>query len=189
MAATKKMVVIVALAFGGAFSLIGWGRVTPDDGPRYTNGTNLVRPADYREWPFLGAGLGMTYDSPGDSQAAPSFTNVFVNPSSYRGFMESGVWPNGTVFVLEIRGSGTDAPPNAGGWFQTELQELEAEVKDSRFPDGWAFFNFGPGGSLQSEAAPLEGESAAGCVDCHTNKTAVERTFVQFYRSPERDQI
>jgi hypothetical protein len=54
-------------------------------------------------------------------------------------------------------------------------------VKDFRFPDRWAFFNFGPGGSLQSEAAPLAGESAAGCVDCHTNKTAVERSFVQFY--------
>ena len=33
------------------------------DGPRYQNGNHLVRPADYREWPFLGAGLGLTYDA------------------------------------------------------------------------------------------------------------------------------
>ena len=83
MTAKSKMLVIVGLTFGAAFSLTGWARVPPGDGPSYTNGTTLVLPADYREWPFLGAGLGLglglTYDSPGDSQSAPSFTNVFVS--------------------------------------------------------------------------------------------------------------
>ena len=30
-------------------------------------------------------------------------------------------------------------------------------------------------------AQPLSGETLAGCVECHTKHTAVERTFVQFY--------
>lgn len=153
----------------------------PGDGPRYANGTNLVRPPDYREWTFLGSGLGLTYQAE-TAPPTPNFTNVFVNPSSYRAFMQTGAWPNGTVFVLEGRGSQTDpAFITQGGRFQTDLLFLEAEVKDSRFADGWAFFAFGRGTALIEAAAPLSGEAAASCVDCHTKKTAVERTFVQFY--------
>ena len=155
---------------------------TLSDGPRYLNGTSLVRPIDYREWPFVGSALGLTYEAEtASSDAPPIFTNVFVNPSSHRAFMETGVWPSGTVFVLEFRRSQTDAAPNKGGRFQGDLLGLEAEVKDSRFSDGWAFFNFGRGTDLTEVAAPLSGAAAAPCVQCHTNETAVERTFVQFY--------
>ena len=155
---------------------------TLSDGSRYLNGTSLVRPIDYREWPFVGSALGLTYeDETASSDAPPNFTNVFVNPSSHRAFMETGVWPSGTVFVLELRRSQTDAAPNKGGQFQGDLLSLEAEVKDDRFSDGWAFFNFGRGTELAEVAAPLSGAAAAPCVQCHTNETAVERTFVQFY--------
>lgn len=153
---------------------------TAGDGPQYVDGTSLKRPEDYREWPCIGSGLGMTYEIVQESAPPPpEFTNVFVNPSSYRAFMKSGTWPDKTVFVLEIRHSKTDAVPNKRGQFQGEFSGLEAEVKDSRFPDGWAFYNFG--GLPDPVAKPLTGELAAPCVDCHTKHTAVERTFVQFY--------
>ena len=58
---------------------------------------------------------------------------------------------------------------------------IEAEVKDARFRDEWAFYNFGGGSELADVAPPLTGEAAAPCVECHTQNTAVERTFVQFY--------
>ena len=180
MTAKKKLAIGLCLAFGAVSFLSTRGQQTPSDGPRYTNGTNLVRPTDYREWPFLGSGLGLTYE-PAGSQSPPHFSNVFVNPSSYRSFMQTGKWPNGTVLVLESRNAGSDAPPNAGGRFQTELRGIEAEVKDSRFPDGWAFFQFGSASALQDAAAPLSGQAVARCVECHTKNTAVERTFVQFY--------
>ncbi len=155
---------------------------TLSDGPRYLNGTSLVRPMDYREWPFIGSALGLAYEAKAASpDAPPTFTNVFVNPSSHRAFMETGEWPSGTVFVLEFRRSQTDAAPNKGGRFQGELFGLEAEVKDSRFSDGWAFFSFGRDTDLTEVAAPLSGDAAARCVRCHTEETAVERTFVQFY--------
>ena len=154
-----------------------------NDGPHYTNGTSLVRPTDYREWTFLSSGLGMTYETPsGTAQPARQiFQNVFVNPSSYRSFMETGAWPNETTFILELRRSGSDASINRAGRFQTDLFAIEAEVKDSRFPDGWAFFEFGRAGALSDAAAPLTGARAAPCVECHSEHTAVERTFVQFY--------
>jgi hypothetical protein len=96
--------------------------------------------------------------------------------------MQTGQWPNGSVFILEFRRSQTDTTPNkAPGRFQTELLGLEANVKDSRFPDGWAFYNLGPGNALRTSAPPLAGEAVKSCVECHTTHTAVERTFVQFY--------
>ena len=178
MAAMNKPAVLLGLSYGIAFSLAVGAQQAPGDGPRYTNGTNLVRPADYREWPFLGSGLGMTYQPPaGAAPASPSFTNVFVNPSSYRSFMQTGKWPDGTILVLEIRRSDSEGSINKGGRFQTGLAGLEAHVKDSRFPDGWAFFNFGTAGSAER----LSDAAAARCVECHVKNAAVERTFVQFY--------
>ena len=155
------------------------------DGPKYENGTDLVRPTDYRSWPFIGAGLGMTYDGERGTQAAspdnPRFTHAFVNPTSYAQFMRTGSWPDGTVFMLEFRASQTEGSINRAGRFATQLTLLEAEVKDSRFADGWAFYVFGPGDNLARAAKPLAGNDVASCVECHSEHAAVERTFVQFY--------
>ena len=159
-------------------------RAQPDagDGPRYSDGTNLVRPDNYREWRFLSSGLGMVYESADGSPSGPQlFQNVFVNPSSYQHFMETGTWPDGSIFVLELRRSATEASINRAGRFQADLVTIEAEVKDSRFPDGWAFFEFGSADALRDVAEPLAGARVATCIECHTEHTAVERTFVQFY--------
>jgi hypothetical protein len=147
---------------------------------RYENGNHLVLPEDYREWQWISSGLGMTYE--GEAQrpgAPPTFTNVFVNPSSYREFMKSGKWPDKTLFILEFRGSTSQGSINTGGYFQGPLLGVEAEVKDARFPDGWAFYNFGGGRTMRTTTEPIQ--DAARCVECHTKHTAVERTFVQFY--------
>ena len=181
MTAKKKMAVIVGLAFGTAFFLTVWAQMTPGDGPRYVDGTRLVRPTDYREWVYVGGGLGLTYDVGRNPQDPPRFGNVFVNPSAYRSFMQTGVWPDGTVLVLESRFSETDELVSDRGRFQAKLRGIEAEVKDSRFPDGWAFYDFGDADALRDTAEPLVAEVVARCVECHTKNTAVERTFVQFY--------
>ena len=152
-----------------------------DDGPRYSNGTNLIRPANYREWVFLSSSLDLNYPPPGAPPGPQRFDNVFVNPSSYRAFMQTGKWPDRTIFVLEFREAAKEALPNRPGKFQAAVTGVEAEVKDSRFPDGWAFYNFGPPGPSAAGFPPLSGDTVARCIDCHTKHTAVERTFVQFY--------
>lgn len=161
------------------------GAQPSSDGPSYENGTDLKLPLDYRAWPFIGAGLGMTYDGERGTEATgpnnPRFTHAFVNPSAYEHFMRTGTWPDGTVFMLEFRASQTEGSINRAGRYATELTLLEAEVKDSRFPDGWAFYVFGRGGALASVAKPLAGDEVASCVECHSEHAAVERTFVQFY--------
>lgn len=147
------------------------------DGPVLRADNTLEFPASYREWMFLSSGLGMNY---GPNAAAPGrpalFTNVYVNPSSYKAFMKTGAWPDRTMFVLEIRGAASEGSINRTGQFQTGLRAIEANVKDSRLPGGWGFYNFGRN---QAAIAPLP--QTAECYTCHRDNTAVEHTFVQFY--------
>jgi hypothetical protein len=150
------------------------------DGPQYVAGTNnLIRPENYREWIFIGSSLGLNYPAPGTVPGPEQFNNVFVNPSSYKAFMKTGKWPDRTAWVLEFRSVGTEAVANRQGRFQTGVAAFEVNVKDSRFKDGWAYFQFGNGDA--ANIAPLSGDAAQRCIDCHTAHTAVERTFVQFY--------
>src|SRR5262249_28082725 len=143
------------------------------DGPQYTNGTSLVLPADYREWTWLSSGLGMTYEVDANRpERPPAFTNVFVTPSSHKSFMKTGKWPNRTVFILEVRESTGEGSINKAGRFQGAIVGLEAEVKDSRFLDGWAFFNFGPPPSLKKAVEPIA--DSARCVECHTRNSRAD---------------
>jgi len=149
------------------------------DGPSLQNDGVLAFPDNYRQWMFLSAGLGMNYGPNAPAAGQPqSFTNVYVNPSSYRAFMKTGAWPDRTMFVLEIRGSATEGSINRSGFYQTAVRAIEANVKDARLPGGWGFFNFG---NKTAAVAPLP--QSATCYTCHAENTAVEHTFVQFYPS------
>jgi hypothetical protein len=160
------------------------GRATA--GPTYTASGALIRPADFREWVFVTSGLGMTYNQPaprtdsGQAGAArtPNFTNVYVNPSSYRAFMKTGQWPDKTMFILEVRAAVSEGSINKGGHFQSNLVVIEASVKDeARFPGKWAYFDFGRDMKTQAAALPR----TERCYACHTDNGAVDNTFVQFY--------
>ena len=142
---------------------------TATDGPLFTADNQLTLPKDYRQWTFLSSGLGMTYDPNPSDPADPSFNNVFVNPSAYRAFVETGHWPDHTMFVLEIRSSTGQGSINNGGHYQTGIRAIEAEVKDEkRFPQKWAFFPFGD--KQQATALP----AASSCNACHDQNAAVE---------------
>ena|SRR5581483_8999403 len=147
------------------------------DGPRFTGADRLGLPGNYREWIYLSSGLGMTYGPA--AQVDPEnakFDNVFVNPASYRAFLETGRWPDLTMFILEVRRSIGKGSINNGGRYQSDIVSLEAAVKDEkRFPQKWAYFNFGRGETAQ--AAP----ATSTCNACHGKNAAVENTFVQFY--------
>jgi hypothetical protein len=152
-----------------------------DDRATFTNDGQLVQPANYREWVLIGTGLSMAYGPilehlPAGEQP---FTNVFVNPSSYREFLRTGHWPNKTMFVLEIRRSVAvnKAVGGVNGLYQGELRAIEAEVKDgSRFAGQWGFFSFST-----TEPAGRQIPLNAACYECHAKNGAVDNTFVQFY--------
>ena len=118
----------------------------------------------------------MTYGSRA-ANAMPDhhmFTNVFVNPASYRAFVGSGRWPDKTIFMLEVRHTGTDRRPNRAGLFQAEAVGLEAHVLDAS-KGGSRFYDF----DGKSSGSPLSATSS--CNTCHDEHGAVDNTFVQFY--------
>ncbi len=145
--------------------------------PRYAADDQLTLPGDYREWVFLSSGLGMTYQPAKSGQRAPAFTNVFVNPASYRAFVATGKWPDKTMLLLEVRASASKGSINQAGSYQSDVLGVEAEVKDSaKFPgNGWAFFAFGKSNTGKMLARSED------CYSCHSEHAAVDNTFVQFY--------
>lgn len=145
----------------------------PQTGPRYSSNGALLFPSDYRDWTFLSSGLGMTYALP--TSATPNFDNVFADPTSYQTFLKTGVWPDKTVLILEVRASDSKVSINQRGHVQTNLLRVEAHVKDAS-RGGWAFYSFEPG-AAQAAMIP----KTANCYSCHEQKGAVDATFVQFY--------
>jgi hypothetical protein len=154
----------------------------PGPRPRYTDEGQLVLPQDYREWVFLSSGLGMTYGPAATAdRASPMFDNVFVTPEAYRSFLETGHWPDRTMFVLEIRSSSSHGSINKDGFFQAGLAGLDALVRDEgRFPEKWAFFGFETRDGRPDRVGRPFGPKSR-CLACHTANGAVDGTFVQFY--------
>jgi hypothetical protein len=178
----KRIAVAAAALYVAALWAASLMAQTPAaGGPQYTSAGELVRPGDYREWVYLSSGLNMTYgaNAPDPARNQP-FNNVFVNPSSYRRFLDTGTWPDQTIFILEIRRSEEHVRPNAFGYTQAAIARMEAAVKDSRNgSQPWAYYSFDGRGGLAESATPLP--ESAGCQACHSTHTAVEQTFVQFY--------
>jgi Cytochrome P460 len=150
-------------------------KTATEDAPSYTPDGQLKLPEHYREWIFLTSGVDMNY-SPNAAMAGHSmFDNVFVNPSAYRAFQQTGTWPDKTTLVLEIRGAEGPSSINKRGHSQSpELMGMEVHVKDARL-GGWGFFEFDNANSAKLIKRP------ASCYQCHESHAAVDTTFAQFY--------
>ena len=144
--------------------------------PAYTADGKLQLPGNYREWIFLSSGLDMSYSEPADRDHS-MFDNIFVDPVSYRQFLQTGTWRDKTQLVMEMRGAAEKGSINQHGKVQTEdAMGIEVHVKDTgRFPGGWGFFAF------QGAAPAQQIPTSARCYSCHQQHGAVDTTFVQFY--------
>jgi hypothetical protein len=144
--------------------------------PEYASDGQMKLPERYREWVYLSTGFDMSYNAKGMEMDHHMFDNVFVNPEAYKVFVETGAWPDKTVFVLEARrAEGRGSINQKGNYQASEIMGLEVHVKDTRFSGGWAFFGFGDGKT--AKMIP----TTAGCYSCHSEHAAVDTTFVQFY--------
>jgi len=151
----------------------------PTDVPTYTAEGKLVMPVNYREWIYLTSGIDMTYTQPTSATAASAahsiFDNVFVTPSAYRSFLQTGTWPDKTMLVLEVRTAENPVSINKTGHTQsTSVRNIEIHLKDK---NEWAFYVGGKPGGTPASRVP----QTANCYTCHQAHGAVDTTFVQFY--------
>ncbi len=170
-----KKIILALLALAACVALLAAAPGAKMPKPQYNAKGQLLRPADYREWIFLSSGFGMNYSpAPGSHEM---FTNVFVQRWAYDEFLNSGKWPEQSMFVIDERDAASRSSINQKGHYQTDLMGLVVEVKDSvRNPDKWAYYIFDADGKI-AEAMP----KGNPCWSCHEAHAAVEHTFVQFY--------
>lgn len=173
----KIKIAIVAGLLLAATAAFNQAATAPADVPQYTADGQMKRPENYRQWIYLSTGFNMSYSPAAQASGMDMFDNVFVNPSAYRAFLQTGTWPDKTMFALEVRGAQSKGSISQHGSYQSEdLMGLEVHVKDeARFPGKWAFFGFD-----NSSTAKMIPQNAS-CYSCHSAHGAVDTTFVQFY--------
>ncbi|MDX2032985.1 MAG: cytochrome P460 family protein [Blastocatellia bacterium] len=143
----------------------------------------MLRPEGYREWVFVGSSTGLNYmpnPAPASANSDEDIKHVYINPSSYREFIKTGKFPEGTVMILEIAEAARKNEAGLQGSYAEKFIALEASVKDSkRFPGGWAYFGFTDmEGRPLAKAKPFPDNA---CLSCHREKAATDRVFTQFY--------
>ena len=172
-------------AAAAAFAGLALGGAAPAPEPRtgepvYDAAGKLLPPAGYREGVFLSSGIDMSYADGAAASTADHhvFDNTFAPRWAYDAFQKTGVWPDKTVLVLEVRAGASKGSINKRGAFQQGgVLGLEVHVKDAaRFKGGWGFFDI-PGGDKPGALIPY----AAACYSCHVDHAAADTTFVQFY--------
>lgn len=143
----------------------------------------LQRPRGYRSWIHVGTPLTPN-DLNNGKAAFPEFHTVYVDPASYRHYLQTGEWRDGTVMVKELTDVGGKAATSGNGYFQGEFIGVEASVKSrDRFltePGHWGFFRFTDegGGPPHRTAAAMP---TAACAACHAAAAGQDLVFTQYY--------
>ncbi len=158
-------------------------------GPAFNENGELLQPAGFRTWVFLGAPLTPNALNNG-AAGFPEYHNVYVEQAAYERYLESGEWPEGTVMVKELQltrpgtfEDGSTLEASGRGFFPGVPNGLDVSVKDStRFSDSqdWGFFNFGhhaPPYAAVAQAAPTE-----ACAGCHAANAHEDMVFSDFYQ-------
>ena len=174
----KPVAQSIALALLLALSLVTLAQETARvDVAEFDADGNLVVPADIDTWVFLGSSLGMGYSQENFDPDSPGmFQIVRMEPKAYEAFVESGEFVDGTMLALHFYGSQNHISVNRSGFVMGGLQTAEIHYKDSKYPEGFNFFMFGPDSEVATEVA-LPNE----CVECHQRDGAYDGVFVQFY--------
>lgn len=152
-----------------------------DQMAQFTKDGALVRPTGWETWVMVGASTGLSYNParPAAAGEAPGmFHNIFLQPWAYRQFMETGAFPEGSMFILSFYEASRKATPARAGFYEgDQLAGFEVHLKKAGVDSsGWGFYNFG-----DSTASATKVLSAAPCYSCHAKEAAHDNVFTQFY--------
>jgi cytochrome P460 len=171
-----KLRVLVGLAALAAGLLI-W--TAPEEGAaRFTPDGDLVLPEGVERWVAVGSSLGLGYSEAEVRSGNETFHTVLLEPGAYEHYRRTGRFADGTVLALVIRAPAPRVAPARAGRVAGSLVGIEVAVKETaRFPDGWAYFDFGQRGA-GATARPFP---PARCARCHAEHAARDNVFLQFY--------
>ena len=146
-------------------------------------------PTGLSKWVFVGAPLTPNALNNGEA-SFPEFHHVYVEARNLDAYLETGSFPEGTVFVKELTRvlnptfpDGSRTEPSGRGYFNGEFNGIDMTVKDSKQfakTNGWGFFTFGHHPLPYDESASEA--SVSQCAGCHiANVAKTDMTWVQFY--------
>lgn len=185
-AMTKLGLLFTVLLFAAGYVIKPSLGKEASDKPVFEGKDTLLNPGNYRDWVFVGSNLGLGYaNNPRPPQADQAgrrevFHNLYINPSAYREYRQTGKFPEGTMMILEFATKVEKSEAGLQGLYQGEILGFEASVKDSkRFSGAWAYYGFADdSGKPLAKAQPFPQSS---CWACHHEKAATDNVFTQFY--------
>jgi len=185
----KQLIAVFFTLFSLALGLMFASTAQADKGyAHFDSDGQLIRPVGYREWVYIGAPL--TPDDMNKGKAAfPEFHNVYIDPTSWTHWKQTGEFRDGTIIMKELVSVASKSSSSGQGYFMGEFIGLEAVVKDTkRFPASdqhWGFFRF------TKEAHPTESQhsllnrsrvnKSESCAACHGANAKQEMIFIQHY--------
>ena len=142
----------------------------------------LIRPAGWREWVFVGSPLTPNSLN-GGAAPFPEFHTVYIDPQSWAHYKKTGEFREGTMFAKELSLVGDTAATSGVGFFNGKMQGFEIAHKDSeRYTSetgGWAYYTFGHHDEPYEKTAAAM--PTAACAACHTATAAEDMVFTQYY--------
>ncbi len=175
---------VVALAAASMLSFTE--SVQADSHEKYEASFNkdgeLIRPAGWREWIFVGSPLTPNSLN-GGTAPFPEFHSVYIDPESWAHYTKTGEFREGTMFAKELSLVGDTAATSGIGFFNGKMQGFEIAHKDSKRysadTGGWAYYTFGHHDEpYNNTAAAMPG---ASCAAWHTASAAEDMVFTQYY--------
>jgi len=158
--------------------------------PEYDSEGALLRPVDYEKWIVVGTSVGLSYSDGEkvDPNNPGQFHNVYLQPAAFDHFVETGEFPEQTMFVvtnLPAQSTKKDQERTSvlrNGFFAGRTVGLEVAIKDSsRFPDGWAYYLFRDLPPEKPRDAQQAIADRKACYLCHAEHGAIDNVFTQYY--------
>lgn len=158
---------------------------SPTTKPQYTKQGELKFPADFRNWIFVGAALGLSYSEHAEDKDQQKFTNIYITPEAYKQYERTGEFPEKTILAMPVYRQNRKQPHgdlNLQGSFEGDLLAVEVAVKDGeRFDDAWSYFDFSPADGETKLRQTSKAFPTSKCYDCHLEHASDDNVFVQYY--------
>jgi hypothetical protein len=182
----KSVSLTILMAGIAVIALSPAGQIQAGDHGKYeaqfTQDGQLIRPAGWREWVFVGSPVTPNSLN-GGAAPFPEFHTVYIDPESWAHWKKTGEFREGTMIAKELTLVGDTAATSGIGFFNGDLQGFEIAHKDSkRYSEetgGWAYYTFGH--KPEPYANTASAMPTAACAACHTAAAADDMVFTQYY--------
>ena len=155
--------------------------------PEYTKDGDLVLPKNSHEWVFVGSPLTPNGLNGGQANF-PEFHNVYIEPGSYDIYRNTGVFPEGTIFLKELQltlqkenADDSRTEPSGRGFFPGPFNGADVTVKDTKryaATGGWGYYNFN---HHEPKAPTAKLRPLEECAYCHQANAKRDEVWTQFY--------